>query len=128
MKKFYPYFGYLSGVRSTFIAGVTAGIIFAVASGFGFPLMVKTVFPVIFGKTERIIEVREAIGKSMGPQDADELLNRAFEDEMATFRKTEELRRYFATKVGEENAPGPSSSRPVPSFRWPPSSAASRAS
>ena len=105
MKKFYPYFRYLAGVRSTFIAGVTAGIVFAVASGFGFPLMVKTVFPVIFGKTERIVEVREAVGRSMGPAEADELLNRAFEDEMATFRKTEELRGYFATKVGEENAP-----------------------
>ncbi len=105
MKKFYPYFRYLAGVRSTFIAGVAAGIVFAIASGFGIPLMVKTVFPVIFGKQEKIIEVREAVAKSLGPEEAEVLLKDAFGDEMETFHKTEEFRNYFAGTVGEENAP-----------------------
>ena len=105
MKKFYPYFRYLAGVRSTFLAGVAAGIVFAVASGFGFPLMVKTVFPVIFGKQEKVMEVRDTIAKEVGPAQADKLLNSAFEDEMKTFRQTQKLRDYFADKVGPENAP-----------------------
>ncbi|MCW1915816.1 ABC transporter ATP-binding protein/permease [Luteolibacter sp. GHJ8] len=105
MKKFYPYFRYLAGVRSIFLSGVAAGIVFAVASGFGFPLMVKTVFPVIFGKQEKVMEVRETIAQDLGPEQADKLLNSAFEDEMTTYRQTEKLRGYFADKVGPENAP-----------------------
>ena len=48
MKKFWPYFSLLRGVRAKFAAGILAGLVYAVASGFGFPFMIKTVFPIIF--------------------------------------------------------------------------------
>ncbi|WP_367872580.1 ABC transporter ATP-binding protein [Luteolibacter sp. Populi] len=105
MKKFYPYFRYLAGVRSTFIAGVAAGIVFAVASGFGLPLMVKTVFPLIFGKVNQITEVQSELDKAVGPARSKELLNKAFESEMKQVEETSKFRTYVADKVGEENAP-----------------------
>jgi subfamily B ATP-binding cassette protein MsbA len=105
MKKFYPYFSYLRGVKSTFIAGVVAGILFAIASGFGLPLMVKTVFPLIFGKVEQITEVRTTVAASMGEEKADELLNSAFADEMSNFEETAKFRAYVSNWVGQENAP-----------------------
>ncbi len=105
MKRFYPYFSYLRGVKGTFIAGVLAGIVFAVASGFGLPLMVNTVFPVIFGKGERIVHVREVLGKSVGEKEAGNLLEYAFEDEMKNFRQTQKVRDFFSSHVGEKEAP-----------------------
>ena len=105
MKRFFPYFGYLRGVKGTFVAGVFAGILFAVASGFGLPVMVKTVFPVIFGQTEKVIEVRNTIAEAVGSAEADRLLEEGFADEMANFRKTEKVQQYFIDRVGEEAAP-----------------------
>jgi len=105
MKRFYPYFSYLRGVKGTFTAGVLAGIVFAIASGFGLPVMVKTVFPVIFGKVERIEEVRDTVAKAAGQEKADELLNNAFPDEMKNLQKTGEIRQFFVKHVGEEHAP-----------------------
>ncbi len=105
MKKFYPYFRYLSGVKGTFIAGVAAGIVFAAASGFGLPVMVKTVFPVIFGKGEQIMEVKTALIESKGEQEAQRMLTGAFGDQMANLNDTAKVRQFFANRVGEENAP-----------------------
>lgn len=48
MKKFRPYFSLFIPVKWTFIAGVIAGAISAVASGFGLPYMIDQIFPVIF--------------------------------------------------------------------------------
>jgi len=105
MKRFYPYFAYLKGVKGTFIAGVIAGIVFAIVSGFGMPLVVKTAFPIIFGKTERIAEVQRTLNDSVGQEKATELLNGAFGEEMANLKKTEKVRTFFSERLGVENAP-----------------------
>jgi subfamily B ATP-binding cassette protein MsbA len=48
VKKFFPYYHHLLAVKWQFIAGVSCGIAYAVASGAGLPLMTKLVFPVLF--------------------------------------------------------------------------------
>ncbi len=48
MKKFLPYYRHLLAVKWPFIAGVSCGMVYAVASGAGLPLMTKLVFPVLF--------------------------------------------------------------------------------
>lgn len=48
MKRYLPYFALLKPVRWQFIGGVLAGVLYAVASGAGLPLVVKGVLPVIF--------------------------------------------------------------------------------
>ncbi len=49
VNRYLPYFKYLRLVRWQFALGVVAGLIYAVASGLGMPLMVDVVFPVLFG-------------------------------------------------------------------------------
>ena len=104
MKRFYPYFAYLRSVKTTFICGVMAGILFAIFSGFGLPLMVKTVFPVIFGKGERIMFVQRTLSKHVGDEEANKLLDWAFHDEMANLASTQKVRQYFVGYVGEQKA------------------------
>ncbi|MES2475971.1 MAG: ABC transporter ATP-binding protein [Verrucomicrobiota bacterium] len=53
MQRFLPYFKYLRVVRWQFALGVVAGLIYALASGLGMPLMVDVVFPVLFKETPR---------------------------------------------------------------------------
>ncbi|MES2657474.1 MAG: ABC transporter ATP-binding protein [Verrucomicrobiota bacterium] len=48
MNRYLPYFKYLRVVRWQFAAGVLAGLVYALASGLGMPLMVDVVFPVLF--------------------------------------------------------------------------------
>ena len=48
LKQFLPYYRHLWEVKWHFLVGVIAGIISAVASGAGLPLMTKVVFPVLF--------------------------------------------------------------------------------
>lgn len=48
MNRFRPYYPYLYAVRWQFAGGVLAGVVYAVASGAGLPLMTKVVFPVLF--------------------------------------------------------------------------------
>jgi len=48
VKKFLPYYRHLLAVKWPFIAGVSCGMVYAVASGAGLPLMTKLVFPVLF--------------------------------------------------------------------------------
>jgi len=50
LRDYRPFFRYLWQVRRPFIGAVLAGLLYAVASGVGLPLMVKTVFPVLFGE------------------------------------------------------------------------------
>ena len=50
MNRFRPYYKYLLAVRWHFSAGVIAGLIYAIASGAGLPLMTKVVFPILFRK------------------------------------------------------------------------------
>lgn len=104
MKRFYPYFAHLAQVKGTFLAGVFAGILFAVASGFGMPLMVEKVFPVIFG-SPRVEEVRAIVGEATGdPKAGDALLNQAFPDSIEKYEESAEIRRWFVARVGEEHA------------------------
>lgn len=48
MKRFLPYYSLLLAVRGTFIVALLLGVISGVASGFGLPLMLQKVLPVLF--------------------------------------------------------------------------------
>ncbi|MEJ6580890.1 MAG: ABC transporter ATP-binding protein [Akkermansiaceae bacterium] len=48
MKRFLPYFQYFKPVKWHFIGSVVAGLVYAVASGAGFPLAADMIFPLIF--------------------------------------------------------------------------------
>lgn len=48
MKRFLPYYSLLAEVRWTFVAALLLGVISGVASGFGLPLMIQKVLPVLF--------------------------------------------------------------------------------
>ena len=52
MKQYQPYYRHLRAVKWPFAAGVLCGIIYALASGAGLPLMTKVVFPVLFDASE----------------------------------------------------------------------------
>ncbi len=51
MGRFLPYFRHLRSVKVPFLAGVACGVVYAVASGAGLPLMTKAVFPILFNET-----------------------------------------------------------------------------
>ncbi len=48
--RYLPYYKYLRRVKWHFAGGVLAGIVYAAASGAGIPLMVDTVFPILFNE------------------------------------------------------------------------------
>ena len=104
MKRFYPYFGYLVQVKSTYLAGIAAGLVFAVASGFGMPMLVKTVFPVIFNSTSRVEEVRAVLLEQRGPEEADAMLERAFPGEAESLKSSAKVRQWITARVGPEKA------------------------
>ena len=62
MQRFRPYFSYLKPHRGLLIAAILCGVIAGVASGAGLPLMVKKVFPVIFGKDAIVLQTWQLIG------------------------------------------------------------------
>ena len=67
MKEFLPYYRHLRDVKWPFLIGVACGLVYAVASGAGLPLMTKVVFPVLFNAESEAakpyeIWVRERIG------------------------------------------------------------------
>ena len=104
MKRFYPYFAYLAQVKATFLSGVLAGIIFALISGYGMPVMVEKVFPVIFG-SPKVEEVRRIVTESKGdPKAADVLLNDAFPDSIKKHEDSAKTRQWFVKRFGEERA------------------------
>lgn len=53
MNRFRPYYKYLLAVRWQFGMGVLAGLVYAVASGAGLPLMTKVVFPLLFRENHK---------------------------------------------------------------------------
>ena len=55
MKRFFPYFKYLSDVKWIFITAVLAGVIGGVVSGAGLPWVMKTVIPSVFDQSDRPI-------------------------------------------------------------------------
>jgi subfamily B ATP-binding cassette protein MsbA len=48
MKRFLPYLKYFKPVKWHFVGGVIAGLVYAAASGAGFPLAAKSILPLIF--------------------------------------------------------------------------------
>jgi subfamily B ATP-binding cassette protein MsbA len=48
VKQYFPYYRHLRAVKWPFLIGVACGLVYAVASGVGLPLMTKIVFPVLF--------------------------------------------------------------------------------
>jgi len=53
LKKFLPYYRHLWEVKWHFLTGVVAGLVYAVATGAGLPLMTKVVFPVLFNEGDK---------------------------------------------------------------------------
>ncbi|HEY1121359.1 MAG TPA: ABC transporter ATP-binding protein [Haloferula sp.] len=104
MKRFYPYFAYLAQVKGTYLAGIAAGVVFAAASGFGMPMLVQKVFPMIFTNSSQVEEVRTILAESRSPEEADKLLGKAFPGEVENLKETAEIRQWFVDKVGPEKA------------------------
>jgi subfamily B ATP-binding cassette protein MsbA len=48
VKQYLPYYRHLRAVKWPFLGGVACGLVYAVASGAGLPLMVDVVFPILF--------------------------------------------------------------------------------
>lgn len=53
IKKFFPYFRYLKPIWWKFALGILFGVLFSVSSGLGLPVMAETVFPILFGNTDK---------------------------------------------------------------------------
>jgi subfamily B ATP-binding cassette protein MsbA len=104
MKRFYPYFAYLTGVKGYYLAGIAAGLVFAAASGFGMPMLVEKVFPIIFTSSVKVEEVRTVLAESRGPEEADLLLEEAFPGEVDNLKSSAEARQWFVERVGPERA------------------------
>jgi subfamily B ATP-binding cassette protein MsbA len=51
VKQYLPYYRHLRAVKWPFLAGIACGLLYALASGAGLPLMTKVVFPVLFNET-----------------------------------------------------------------------------
>lgn len=68
LKQFFEYARYLKPVRWIFIAALLAGAIAAAASGFGFPLMIEKVFPVVFDNAKLSPQFREMISMMVAPE------------------------------------------------------------
>ncbi|MEM1083460.1 MAG: ABC transporter ATP-binding protein [Verrucomicrobiota bacterium] len=103
MKRFRPYFAYLVEVKGRFIAGVLAGLVFAVASGFGMPFMIEKVFPVIFSGKPEVQQVIDTLDETVGEEESARLMNEAFTSEMKSRENTRKIRGWFNEKFGEEN-------------------------
>jgi subfamily B ATP-binding cassette protein MsbA len=58
MRRLRPYFKYLRAVRSTLVAAIIYGVLFALTNGVSLPALIKYVFPVIFD--------REHVGLPLG--------------------------------------------------------------
>lgn len=68
LKEFFEYARYLKPVRHLFIAALVAGAVAAAASGFGFPLMIAKVFPVVFDNTQIPPAVYDVISRVVAPE------------------------------------------------------------
>ena len=63
LRQFFEYARYLKPVMKLFIAALAAGALAAAASGFGFPLMIAKVFPVVFDNTQIPPELQDMIAR-----------------------------------------------------------------
>lgn len=105
IKRFSPYFALLKKVKGRFLAGIAAGFVFAVASGFGMPFVVEKVFPVIFGQVQSILDVRETMIRTSDEKTADAMLEKAFPGKLEQAYKLEAFSSKVAEHVGREKAP-----------------------
>jgi len=104
MNRFRPYFAMLGKVKGRFAAAMISGLIFAAASGFGMPFLLRTAFPVIFGQSKSILEVREVMVKDHGEAQADKMIEGAFPGKVKTALQEKEIRDRVMEKVGPEHA------------------------
>jgi subfamily B ATP-binding cassette protein MsbA len=104
MKRFVPYFALLREVKFQFAGGLLAGVFYAALSGFGMPFMIKFVFPLIFGASEKLLSVQAELSERIGAEEANRLLSAGFGDQMKNLHKTLEIRGWFAGHVGADNA------------------------
>jgi subfamily B ATP-binding cassette protein MsbA len=65
MRRFFPYFKFLTPVRGHLILAVICGLIYGAANGAGLPLMAKQVFPKIFGEGAAPLGTWELIGVAL---------------------------------------------------------------
>ncbi|MDX1680087.1 MAG: ABC transporter ATP-binding protein [Akkermansiaceae bacterium] len=56
MKRFLPLYRHLLKVKWPFLIGVASGLVYAVASGLGLPLMTQVVFPILFDEDPKPAE------------------------------------------------------------------------
>lgn len=68
LRQFFEYARYLKPVMRLFIAALIAGAVAAAASGFGFPLMIAKVFPVVFDNTQLPPEIHDMIARMVAPE------------------------------------------------------------
>ena len=68
LRQFFEYARYLKPVMKLFIAALAAGALAAAASGFGFPLMIAKVFPVVFDNTQIPPELQDMIARLVAPE------------------------------------------------------------
>lgn len=105
MTRFYPYFAYLKGVRAQFVSGIVSGLIFAALSGFGLPLMVKVVFPIIFESAPKTEALRKVVDEKLGPEEGEKLLKEAFgENFFGDSPKTKEITSIVHEKLNKKDA------------------------
>jgi subfamily B ATP-binding cassette protein MsbA len=103
MKRYLPYFAYLKEVKLRFAAGIAAGIVFAAASGFGMPFMVKKVFPIIFGGKPEVQQVIDTLETAVGVEQTRELMHEAFPGEMSAREETRAIREWFEGHFGDRD-------------------------
>ncbi|MBB5352649.1 subfamily B ATP-binding cassette protein MsbA [Haloferula luteola] len=105
MNRYAPYFALLKGARGRFLAGLAAGIVYALASGAGMPLMIKTVFPIIF-RSDKIESVESAPEppkpKGEFRQWLDSLVPDGVKKTASFINDHEAVREYFDQRWGEE--------------------------
>ncbi|BCU76971.1 ABC transporter ATP-binding protein [Luteolibacter sp. LG18] len=103
-ERFRPYFALLGRVKGRFVASMIAGVIFAAASGFGMPFLLSTVFPVIFGQSQTVLDARDALAKTNGEEEATRIIEKAFPGKLKTAEKQQEIAADFEKYAGKENA------------------------
>ncbi|MFD0892721.1 ABC transporter ATP-binding protein [Luteolibacter ambystomatis] len=103
-ERFRPYFALLKRVKGRFAASMIAGVIYAAASGFGMPFLLSTVFPVIFGQAQSVLDAREALVEAKGEEEATRIIEKAFPGKLKTAEKQQEIAVRFEDFAGKENA------------------------
>lgn len=74
LKQFLAYLRYLKPVRVQFVLALLAGMVAAAASGFGFPVMIAKVFPVVFDNSQLPDEVRAYFINWVAPENLNTVL------------------------------------------------------